>query len=63
MSTIVVKAQIFGIVDEFAPVLVWRELGVLVEHVVSHLVHEPVEALALESFLQPIKHFLLLFAN
>ena len=53
MSTIVVKAQIFGIVDEFAPVLVWRELGVLVEHIVGHVIHEPVETLTLQFLFQP----------
>ena len=53
MSTIVVKAQIFGVVDEFTPVLVWRELGVLVEHIVGHVIHEPVETLTLQFLFQP----------
>ena len=62
MSTIVVKAQIFGIVDEFTPVLVWRELGVLVEHIVGHVIHEPVETLTLQFLFQPATKNLLVNA-
>ena len=55
MSSKVVEAQIFGVVDELTPVTVWRQFGILVEDVVSHLVHEPVEALALQTLLQPTR--------
>ena len=43
MSSKGVKAVIVGLVPQFSPELVGRQLGVLLEHVVSDLLHEPVK--------------------
>ena len=43
-----VEAEVVCQVLELPPDPVWRQRRVLVENVVGHLFHEPVEALALE---------------
>ena len=49
MTTEGIEAIVVGLVPQLAPELVRRQLGILLKHVVSDLLHEPVEGLALQS--------------
>ena len=55
MCAKVVEADSFGVVDELAPLLVWRKFGKFVKNIISNLVHEPVETLAVQALLQPVQ--------
>ena len=48
MLSLRVEAKVVGHVAQLAPELVRRQRRVLLEHVVGHLLHEPVERLAVE---------------
>ena len=51
MLSLGVEAKVVSHIPQLSPQLIRRQWRVLVEHVVSHLLHEPVEGLALQPLL------------
>ena len=50
MPSVRVEAVVVGLIPQLTPVLVSRQLGILVKNIVSNLAHEPVERLTLQTF-------------